>query len=536
LHVESLADTAREWAENARLLARLGRALPGFLRRPLGPEDARSRLLGHLATREQRFFVQLDDAVYGYARSPYRRLLALAGCERGDVARLVAQEGLDGALRVLADRGVYVTFDEFKGRRAAERGSASLWFTERDFDNPRARSHYLEFTGGTRGRPSRVGRALGSVTDTAVSFTAVLAAHGIERPRNLFWIGGSPSWLLVHFHLGHTVDAWYYPIDPLPPLVRAGLGCMRGLAHVAGHRMPPLVHADLREPEPIVRWLVARAEPDRPVIVNTVVSSAVRIASVATDLGVSLAGVTFNCRSEMLSGPRRRVIEAAGAQALANYATVEVSSIAYGCPHGSAPDDLHLCLERYAVIERERPVFAGGPLVDALLFTTLSESAPKIALNLETGDSARIEQRACGCLLGDLGLTTHLSEVRSFEKLSSEGTTFARTNVAQILEELLPARFGGTALDYQLVEVEGAAAASRLLLRVHPCVGPLDEASVRAAFLTELGRGGMVDTYQARLIEQARSVEVERLPPLATGGGKVLPYHLAREAQPTTRG
>jgi hypothetical protein len=365
------------------------------------------------------------------------------------------------------------------------------------------------------------------VTDTAVSFAAVLAAHGIEHPRNLFWIGGSPTWLLTHFHLGHTVDAWYYPISPLSPLVWAGLGYIGTLARIGGHHTPPLEHNDLLEPDAIVRWLVARAEPGRPIIVNTVVSSAVRIANSAADLGVSLAGVIFNCRSEMLSTARRRVIEQAGARALANYATVEVSSIAYGCPQGVAADDLHLCRERYAVVERERPVFEGGPLVGALLFTTLSESAPKVALNLETGDSARVEQRACGCLLGDLGLTTHLSHVRSFEKLSSEGTTFARSNVVQILEEVLPARFGGTALDYQLVESEGGDGASRLTLRVHPHVGPLDAAAARAVFLAELGRGGMVDTYQARLIEQARSVEVERLPPLATAAGKVLPYHLA---------
>jgi len=40
------------------------------------------------------------------------------------------------------------------------------------------------------------------------------------------------------------------------------------------------------------------------------------------------------------------------------------------------------------VVERERPVFEGGPLVDALLFTTLGTDAPKIALNVELGDSA----------------------------------------------------------------------------------------------------------------------------------------------------
>jgi len=372
------------------------------------------------------------------------------------------------------------------------------------------------------------------VTDTATSFAVVLAAHGMERPRNLFWIGGSPSWLLTLLRLGHTVDAWYYPIHPLPAAARIGLGYIGGLARLAGHRTPRLQHADLLAPEPIVRWLAAHA--DRPILVNTVASSAVRISVVAAEMGVSLAGVTFNSRSEMLSPARRAAIEASGAAALANYATVEVSSIGYGCPRGVAADDLHLCLERYAVVERERAVFDGGPLVDALLFTTLSENAPKVALNVETGDSARIERRACGCLMGDLGLTTHLSEVRSFEKLSSEGTTFARASVLAILEGVLPQRFGGSPLDYQIVEIAGADAASRLQLRIHPRLGLLDHGAVRAVLLEELARGGMVDAYQARLIERAAAVVVVRQPPLATAAGKVLPFHLARGVPSPTPG
>jgi hypothetical protein len=233
---------------------------------------------------------------------------------------------------------------------------------------------------------------------------------------------------------------------------------------------------------------------------------------------------------EPLSAARRRPIEAAGARALPGYAAVDISSIAYACAAGSDPDDLHLCLDRYAVVERSRPVFEHGPGVDALLLTTLSPHAPKIALNAEPGDSARIEQRQCGCLLGEIGLTTHLSDLRSFEKLSSEGTSFARGNVLQILEEVLPARFGGSALDYQLVEEEAPSGAMLLILRVHPRVGPLDEAAVRAVLLQELGRGGMVDRYQASLVKRARSIVVRRLAPLSTRAGKVLPFHLARAA------
>jgi hypothetical protein len=158
----------------------------------------------------------------------------------------------------------------------------------------------------------------------------------------------------------------------------------------------------------------------------------------------------------------------------------------------------------------------------------LSPHSPKIGFNTELGDSACVEVRECGCRLGELGLRTHLSEIRSFEKLSSEGTTFARSNVIQILEEILPARFGGSALDYQLVEEEGPGASTLLALRVAPSVGQVDEQTIRDALLAELGRGSMADAYQARLIERAQAIVVKRLPPLATAGGKVLPFQLRR--------
>lgn len=58
---------------------------------------------------------------------------------------------------------------------------------------------------------------------------------------------------------------------------------------------------------------------------------------------------------------------------------------------------------------------------------------------------------------------------------------------------------------------------------------------MRAVFLVGLAQGGMAEAYQARLIEQARSIVVTRLPPLATGAGKVLPFHLLRSAATHSR-
>jgi hypothetical protein len=187
-------------------------------------------------------------------------------------------------------------------------------------------------------------------------------------------------------------------------------------------------------------------------------------------------------------------------------------------------------LDRVATIQRSRPVSVGGPEVDALLFTAITPWTGKVMFNTETGDYGSLAERNCGCSMGTLGLRAHLWDLRSFEKLTGEGVTFVRTNVEQILEQVLPARFGGTATEYQLAEEEGPNGTTRLVLGVAPDVGPVDEAALRETFLDELGRGSISRQYQAGFWRDAGTLEVRREAPLVTGKGKVLPLHLLQRA------
>ena len=214
------------------MVARLARDLPPFLRTPLTLEESRARVRWQLQNRERRFLETVDRAIYGYPASPYLRLLDHAGCERGDFHALVAHEGIEGALCHLAGLGVYVSFDEFKGRRVAVRGSARFTFSDRDFDSPLDRWHYFELTGGSRGRPIRVGRTLPLVTEMAGSFALVLEAHGIRNARNLFWFGGSPTWSLAYLKLGGSVDTWLHPVSDR-------CRCWRGPASSTSDSSPP---------------------------------------------------------------------------------------------------------------------------------------------------------------------------------------------------------------------------------------------------------------------------------------------------------
>jgi hypothetical protein len=57
-----------------------------------------------LERREHAFLAVAAEAVYGHRASPYR-LLEAAGCEYGDLVRLVEGDGVEGALRALLRRG-----------------------------------------------------------------------------------------------------------------------------------------------------------------------------------------------------------------------------------------------------------------------------------------------------------------------------------------------------------------------------------------------------------------------------------------------
>jgi hypothetical protein len=125
-----------------------------------------------------------------------------------------------------------------------------------------------------------------------------------------------------------------------------------------------------------------------------------------------------------------------------------------------------------------------------------------------------------------IGWPVRLRRVRSLEKLTAGGVAFLDSDVVRVLEEVLPARFGGTPLDWQLVEEPGGSGRSSVRLRVHPSVGPLDERAVADAFLAAVGAGSGGTPLTALLWREGEVVRVERMPPAHTGSGKILHLHV----------
>ena len=148
-------------------------------------------------------------------------------------------------------------------------------------------------------------------------------------------------------------------------------------------------------------------------------------------------------------------------------------------------------------------------------------SARKLLLNVELDDYGEIEERDCGCPWEEFGLKTHLRGVRSFRKLTGEGTTVIGTELVQILEEVLPGRFGGSPLDYQFLEEEDEKGFTRVSVIVSPRVPEASDEAIVDTVLDALAAG------HRALWEQAGSLRVRRQEPIWTERGKLMPLHLA---------
>jgi hypothetical protein len=509
------------------MLARLARDFPGFLRMPVTVETAATLVRARLERREDSFIRMAERMIYPHPRSPYLQLLRAAGCEFGDLKTLVDREGLDRALVRLADAGVYLTFDEFKGRREAVRGRQRFAFAEADFDNPWGRQHFEIRSGGTRGPGTVVKVPLEFVGEIAVSTALALHAHGLSACDHVIWLMGGVTPTLIYAKLGSAPLAWFYPLRPLSMAVQAGTRYLALLGRLARTRLAAPTFLDLMAPGELAVRLGTWLGQGRRVCVTTYASSAVRVAEAARARGMSLDGVSFITLGEPFTEAKRRVLETVGARPLVRFAFTEAGVIGYQCARPEGPDDLHCFTDRYGLIRRRRPAVGDAVPVDALLVTSLAPSAPKVLLNVESGDHGTIAQKPCGCELGAMGLNTHLSDIRSFEKLSGEGMTFVQTDLLGVLEDVLPARFGGAPTDYQVVEEEERGIL-RLALIISPRVGTIDETAARRAFVAALEKQGGLATTGARIWLRADTVVVRRQWPLATKAGKILPFQLVK--------
>lgn len=519
------------------MYCRFAGGLGDFLRRPISPAEARAIVARRMGEREENFLRLVERGVFGYPASPYLPLFKLAGCEMGDVSAMTRSHGLEQTLGKLRDAGVYVTFEEFKGKTPIVRGGRTIAVSTRGFDNPHLGRYYRAETGGTTGAGTRIAIDLDHLAaDTPFNLLA-LEAHGVLDAPKAIWRGVLPdasglNYILRGARMGRLPEKWFTPLtreDYRPALkYRLANFAVGQAGRLAGAPIPRPEPVPFKRAQVIARWMRAQIENHGACLLFCLVSSALRVAAAAGESGLDLTGATFEVGGEPPTEAKVRAITASGARCYPTYHFGECGRVGMGCARPVDSNDVHFFKDGLALIQRPRRVPGFDIAVDGFCFTTLLATAPKLLLNAEIDDYGVVETRSCGCPLESYGYAEHIREIRSFQKLTGEGVTLVGSAMVSILEEFLPARFGGSPLDYQLLEEEDERGFTRLNLAISPRLRIADEAAVVRAVLDELGRRSVADGLTRVIWNKAGTLRVKRIEPMRTARGKLMPLHLKR--------
>jgi hypothetical protein len=516
---------------------RFGSGLRSFLDHTLSLEEARKIVERRMAERDKNFLRLVERGIFGYTQSPYLPLLKLAGCEFGDIAAMVGSKGLEATLLALRQAGAYVTFEEFKGTTPIVRQGKVIPVRAHDFDNPYLSRYYQVETGGTTGAGTRVEFDLDHLAAIAPLIMLTLDAHGILDVPTALWYGILPDSsginnVLLRARFGRVCLKWFTPITKRETRSSAkyrwATEYIIWAARLCGIAVPRPEPVNLDNAVIVARWAAETLKSHGACMVRTTVSLALRVCVAAHEQGLNLRGAVFWGGSEPPTATKVKEMNRVGARYIPTYWFIEAGVVGLGCAQTKDVDDIHLFKDCLALVRYPRQVPNTAVKVDAFHFTTLLPTAPKLMLNVESDDYGIVETRSCGCALETYGFTDHLRSIRSFRKLTGEGVTLVGSDMVRILEEVLPAKFGGSPLDYQLAEEEDEQGFTRLNLFVSPKIPIEDEKEVIDTVLDAMRKNSLAGDFAQALWRQARTLRVQRKEPVWTARGKLSPLHLAK--------
>ncbi len=522
---------------DVRMMGHFALGLRSFLQQTVTPAEAPALVRRSIEAREASFLSLVERGIFGRSSSPYLPLLKQAGCTFGDLQALVRTRGLENALRALLEAKVYVTFEEFKGRAPIVRDGCVLAVQPHDFENPLLTRQYEGRSGGSTGAGTRLFVDLNMLAQETPAHVLFLCAFHLQgRPIGLWWplppgVAGLFN-ALRYTRMGESLEQWFtqstfsWREEGLKNNLLTAVAVYGSRFY--GHALPVPKHIPLADAHHVASWLATKTREGTPALLDTNSSSGVRVCLAARDRSLDISGSFFRLGGEPYTDAKAAMIAANGCRAASHYSMSELGRIGIACAAPTALDDVHLLTDKFSVITHETTVRGAGVSVPALVFTTLHRSSPFILLNVMSDDFGVIEERDCGCPLWDAGLRQHLHGIRSYEKLNSEGMTFFGIDLIRLVEEVLPAKFGGQPTDYQLVEKEEEGRLARVHIVVHPRVGPLREEDVVSTVLEALRScpDGEMMTDRWR---EGQTLRVDRCPPYATPAAKTLPLHILRE-------
>jgi hypothetical protein len=521
-----------------------------FNKARMAPEEAvamaRTLLAKRIAAREENFLNLVEKGIFQFPHNPYLPLFDLKRIKFNDLKSWVSREGIEPALHTLQKEGIYFTVDEFKGKVPVRRGGLEFRCSEGMFDNPFLSYVYEVRSGATRSAGTRVRIDFDYLHQRSLYDAFLLNTHGcLDAPiANWFPVfPGAPgiNSSLRFAHIGNPARKWFSQVAEDQLNVnwekKWGTKVIFAMSNLYGNPLAEPEYVGLNDAHKVAEWASQMIEQFGKCVVYTFAASAVRVCIAAAEANRNIIGTKFLVTGEPLTPQKKREIEAVGASAIPVYGISEAGVVAAGCnkTNGQA-DHCHLYKDTTAIINHQCNVPHSDTTVNSFLFTSILYESPKLLLNVGMGDYGDLETHACDCGFGQVGFDAHLSNIRSYEKLTGEGVTFVDTDFLKIIESELPESFGGQSTDYQLVEKEDAKGFTQLQLLVSPRVGEVDEAAVLSKFMVLLKHAEASPESWSQsgteMWKQSGMVQVKRDFPIPTASGKILPFYLSRFPKP----
>ena len=163
-----------------------------FLRNTISLVEAQNIVRQRLENRNENFLRVVKDQVFSNPKSPYLPLMRAAHCELGDLEKMVSTDGLEPTLLELRREGVYVAFEEYKGRRPLVRHGREIPIQPEDFGNTNLIGVLKAETSGSTGAPRQVHVHVNHLAAQAPASMLSFEAHGfLDRPVGI-WLGILP--------------------------------------------------------------------------------------------------------------------------------------------------------------------------------------------------------------------------------------------------------------------------------------------------------------------------------------------------------
>ncbi len=498
-----------------------------FLGEKITLEESREIITQRLKRREDLFLEFIREKIYGKEDSPYMKLIRTTGLEFKDIESFVVGRGVEGTLHELAERGVYLTIDEFKGRSICKRHGQKFSFREEDFNNITSASGIRGATGGTRSQGTPVFFNFDYIKEKSVLRKILLDAFDIFDYPCIVWFpdGLGLSVTLEISKLGKPPLKWFYPVGGAIQKKSNWISSFRywlmiesivATASLRGVDLPRPEYINFDDPIRVTKYISEIIEKYGGCFVIAYPSSALKACRISKEKGLRITGTWFLMGGEPFTELKKNEMESVGAKGVGFYISTESGPISLTCSNPGEIDDSHLLGSHIAVIQKREDVKFSNLKVDAFLLTSFLAGGPKTLLNVQMGDFGVIEERSCGCKLEKLGLLEHIHTIRSFEKMTGIKMSMLNNGLLRIVEEVLPERFGGSITDYQILEVEENGL-SGLNLLISPDIAGVNEEKVLETMQCELG---------AMKMEKVRNIIIKREYPRRTKVGKIFSFHI----------